>query len=176
MRRFLIILMFFCCLASASGQNTAPSAPAASEEESSSSAIQGDVAPTNFRRPALDLDHLRVLELSEQEGLDWRRDWWKYLLMTLSGALCLLLLVHITNLLLRVIGVFICISGGILGAILIAPRLNGWLPQLIPEDVAAVIKPELICLLLGGLCGYILAAAVLALIRKPARKEQKKNA
>lgn len=147
----------------------AEDSPAALATDSASAADQ-------VSRPVLDLEHLQVLELSDQEGIDWRRDWWKYLLMALTAALCLLLLVHITKVILRVIGVFICIGGGILGTMLVTPMLSGWLPAFIPAKLTELVSPEVLCLLLGALCGYAIAALVLAILRKPARKDQKTHA
>jgi MFS family permease len=184
MRSFLAIVLLVCCLAEVSGQVASSlSGSAATEQVGSraeappaSQAADSASAADKASRPVIELEHLKVLELSEQEGIDWRRDWWKYLLMALVTMLCLLLLVHITNIILRVIGVFICIGGGILGAILLSPLLSGWLPEFIPAKLAELVSPEVICLLLGALCGYAIAALVLAILRKPARKEQKKHA
>ena len=91
MRSFLAIVLLVCCLAEVSGQVASSlSGSAATEQVGSraeappaSQAADSASAADKASRPVIELEHLKVLELSEQEGIDWRRDWWKYLLMAL---------------------------------------------------------------------------------------------
>lgn len=185
MGKFLTILLLSCCFlpvprgqalpffAKANSAESAAVSEGIALPESADSAV--DSGPAAPGRLALNLERLQVLELSDQDGLDWRRDWWKYLTMALVGAICLLLVVHITNLILRIVGVFICVGSGVLGAIFVSPMLTGWLPQMMPAELSARVSPDVICLFLGALCGYALAATILAILRKPAQRK-KKNA
>jgi hypothetical protein len=123
-------------------------------------------------RPVLDLEQLRVLEL-DQEGINWRQDWWKYLLMLLSSLLCLCLIVYLTKVLFWFFGVLICLGSALAGGIFLDVLFIPWLPPLLPETVTSLVSASLICHILGGLLGYAIAACLLAILFRPMKQKQK---
>ncbi len=125
-------------------------------------------------RPVVDLEQFRVLEL-DQDGINWRQDWWKYLLMLLSGLICLCLIVYLSKVLFWLFGVLVCLGSGFAGGIFLHALFTPWLPALLPEAVTELVTASLICHILGGLLGYGAAACLLTILVKPL-KQKRKNA
>jgi len=123
-------------------------------------------------RPVLDLEQLRVLEL-DQEGINWGQDWWKYLLMLLSGLLCLCLVVYLTKVLFWFFGVLVCLGSALAGGIFLDSLFTAWLPPLLPEAVTGLVSASMICHILGGLLAYGAAACLLAILFRPLKQKRK---
>lgn len=178
----LIILVFFL-ISSLSGLFVLPACAEQSEFESSmtSPAISSPVGDEDGitsglaaspSRPVVDLEQLRVLEL-DQDGVNLRQDWWKYLLMLLSGLLCLCLVVYLTKVLFWLFGVLVCLGSGLAGGIFLDSLFTPWLPGLLPEAVTSLVSASLISHILGGLLGYGAAACLLAILFKPLKQKRK---
>ena len=127
------------------------------------------VAPA---RPVVDFEQLRVLEL-DQEGINWRQDWWKYLLMLLSGLLSLCLVVYLTKVLFWLFGVLVCLASGLAGGLFLDALFTPWLPSLLPEAITSLVSASMICHILGGLVGYGAAACLLAFLLRPLKQKRK---
>ena len=139
----------------------------------SSASVNNDVSESPApSRPVLDLEQLRVLEL-DQEGINWRQDWWKYLLMLLSSLLCLCLVVYLTKVLFWFFGVLICLGSALAGGIFLDVLFIPWLPPLLSATVTNLVSASLICHILGGLLGYAIAACLLAILFRPLKQKQK---
>ena len=123
-------------------------------------------------RPVLDLEQLRVLEL-DQEGINWRQDWWKYLLMLLSSLLCLCLIVYLTKVLFWFFGVLICLGSALAGGIFLDVLFIPWLPPLLPETVTSLVSFSFFFLIFCGLLGYAIAACLLAILFRPMKQKRK---
>lgn len=124
-------------------------------------------------RPVVDLEQFSFLELDE-EGVNWRQDWWKYLLMLLISLLCLCLVVYLTKLLFWFFGVLVCLGASLAGGLFLDRLFTPWLPSLLPEALTELLTASLICHILGGILGYGIAACLLAILFKPL-KVKKKN-
>lgn len=119
-------------------------------------------------RPVLDLEQLHLLELDESQPVNWKRDWWKYMLMAVLGLTCLCLLAYLTRMLLQLLAVIGCIGAGVAGAIGAADGLGAILAARLPGRLAGVVEPRLLGGAAGFLVGYLVAALLFSLLRKPA--------
>lgn len=167
MRRFCLLLI--CLLPAGLGAFPAPPV------EPGDAAPSGAVATTEARppRPVLDLEQLHLLELDESRPVNWKRDWWKYMLMAVMGLTCLCLLAYLTRMLLQLLAVVGCIGAGMAGAIVAADGLGGMLTEWLPERLVARVEPRLLGGGAGFLVGYLVAVLLFSLLRKPAGNASK---
>lgn len=124
-------------------------------------------------RPVLDLEQLHLLELDESQPVNWKRDWWKYMLMAVLGLTCLCLLAYLTRMLLQLLAVVGCIGAGVAGAIGGADGLGAMLAERLPGRLVALVEPRLLGGAAGFLAGYLVAALLFSLLRKPAGNASK---
>ena len=122
-------------------------------------------------RPLVDLEQLSFLELDEN-GVNWRQDWWKYLFMLLLSLLCLCLVVYLTKVLFWLFGVLVCLGSGLAGGLFLDCLFTPWLPPLLPEFITNLVTASLVCHILGAVLGYGAAACLLAIIFKPLKKKK----
>ncbi|MBQ6474422.1 MAG: CvpA family protein [Victivallales bacterium] len=120
------------------------------------------------------LEQLKVLELSE-DGFDWGRDWWKYTIMALAGALVLFLALHTMRLILRLLVTMACVAVGMVVAKACGPALGNWCAPLLPDAITLHASAEHVGYVLGFLLGYLLVSIVASLLLRPLNKSKKKR-
>ena len=120
------------------------------------------------------LEQLKVLELSE-DGFDWGRDWWKYTIMALAGALVLFLVLHTMRLILRLLVTMACVAVGMVVAKACGPALGNWCMPLLPDAIALHASAEQVGYVLGFLLGYLLVSIVASLLLRPLNKSKQKR-
>ncbi|MGN0879452.1 MAG: hypothetical protein ACI4WT_08390 [Oligosphaeraceae bacterium] len=108
-----------------------------------------------------------VLTLSREDGIDFRRDWWKYSLMLVAAAVAGFYLVRAGAQLLRFVSLLLCVAFASFLAYLLGPPLEPWLA----EHAAFLDSPR--CPLLYWsyftvfLAAYAVATVILRLLRRP---------
>lgn len=120
------------------------------------------------------LEQLRVLELSE-DGFDWGRDWWKYTIMALAGALVLFLVLHTMRLIMRLLISMVSVAAGVMVAKTCGPALGNWSASFLPETLMLHFSAEQVGYVLGFLVGYLLVSIVISLLLRPFKKPKKKE-
>jgi len=110
--------------------------------------------------------------ITEELALDTEKvnvsdDWWKYIIIALAGLLIAYLVIRLTLLVCRLVGTLVCIAVGVLGAYFAQALLNPWLTSVMPESVQQVTP--VVSGIIGFLCCFLVAAGIMALIRKPAQ-------
>ena len=100
-------------------------------------------------------------------GFDWHTDWWKALLIAIGGLLCLLLALRVSMLIMKLVGVMLCILVGITGGFLGRQLLTGQIEEMLPESLGNCAP--WFAAILGFMVFYLIAAFLLYLIRKPAQ-------
>ncbi len=110
----------------------------------------------------------KSLEMDEQ-GFNWRKDWWKYLCIVIVGLLVVMCGIRLTKMLFRLVIFLICMVTGFLGACWIGPYLTPVLQPHIPEKVLSIINPELIGYVAGFVIAYLVITIVMALLPKTVR-------
>ena len=120
------------------------------------------------------LEQLRVLELSE-EGFDWRRDWWKYTIMILAGALVLFLMLHTMRLVIRLIITLCCVVIGIMFAKCCGPTLGMWCTSFLPESIVPQRSAQHVGYFVGFLLGYLGVSIVASLLLRPLKRSPRRE-
>ena len=115
-------------------------------------------------------ENIKVLELDE-EGFNWRKDWWKYVIMALSVILLAYLTLKVTNLLFRTVIVTLCIAFGLIGSLLASPVVTPLLESLLEGKLPAFLAPSYISYALCFLVCYLLATAITNYIIKPGKRK-----
>lgn len=115
-------------------------------------------------------ENIKMLELDEK-GFNWRRDWWKYMLMALSVVIVAYLTLKVTNMLFRTAIVMLCIAIGIVGSLLLAPVVTPWLANLLEGKLPAFLAPVYIAYALCFLLCYLIATAVTNAVGKPGKSK-----
>ena len=110
----------------------------------------------------------RALEFSE-EGFDWRRDWWKYMLLALGSLLVLYFGIRLTRMLYRLAVFAVCVLAGLLGSFFLEPLLSRFLENRLPERLAEVISYRQVGYVAGFLACYLVASIVVGLLPKRLR-------
>ena len=115
-------------------------------------------------------ENIKVLELDE-EGFNWRKDWWKYVIMALSVILLAYLALKVTNMLFRTVIVTLCIAFGLIGSLLASPVVTPLLERLLEGKLPAFLAPSYISYALCFLVCYLLATAITNYIIKPGKRK-----
>ena len=110
-------------------------------------------------------EFFRTLEMDEN-GLNWRKDWWKYLCIVLVGLLAVFLGIRLVKMIFRLVIFLICMVTGFLGAFYIGPHLTPLLRPHIPERVLDFMSPELVGYVAGFALAYLVVTIVMALLPK----------
>ncbi len=110
----------------------------------------------------------RALEFSE-EGFNWRRDWWKYMLLALGSLLVLYFGIRLTRMLYRLAVFALCVLAGLLGSFFLEPLLSPLLENRLPERLAEVISYRQLGYVAGFLACYLVASIVVGLLPKRLR-------
>ena len=118
------------------------------------------------------LDHLQKLEALKNleftgQGLDWRRDWWKYLILALGSLTILYFGLHITRMICRLAVFALCVGLGIIGSLLLEPRLAPLLANHLPADAARLFSAHHVGYVIGFLVSFGLATMILNWLPKP---------
>lgn len=153
-----------------------PNEPASEEVDTVTSAENtaenDDRNSRNFINP-LDqlqkLEALKTLELTNQ-GFDWRRDWWRYLILIFGSLIILYFGLHITRLLCRLAVFALCVGVGILGAFLLAPRLAPLLAEHLPSQAANWFSAHHVGYAIGFLISFGLSNLILHWLPGPVRQ------
>ncbi|MCR4572454.1 MAG: hypothetical protein K5787_01670 [Lentisphaeria bacterium] len=109
---------------------------------------------------------LETLNFHEGE-FDWRKDWWKALLLTLGALAAATLLMRIAKQLIRYIIMTVCLAAGSFGARYFGPPLTPWLETKLPSFLVNVIPALYWSYLLVFLICYILATIILLILKGP---------
>lgn len=117
-------------------------------------------------------ESLEQLEISEG-GFNWRKDWWKYLLIVLGSLLALFFAIRITNMLFRMIVFSSCLAIGGLGSLIFAPYLTPLVERILPENVSEKVRPGIISHAIVFFCAYFIALCLMHLVLKPMRNVKK---
>lgn len=142
-----------------------PAAGVASEE-------RGEESPTAMREEQEERRggggfDFEVLTLSREDGIDFRRDWWKYSLMLVAAAVAGFYLIRAGAQLLRFVSLLLCVAFASFLAYLLGPPLEPWLA----EHASFLDSPR--CPLLYWsyfivfLAAYAVATVILRLLRRP---------
>ena len=119
-----------------------------------------------FLLPALARADSLMEELAlDPDGVNVGADWWKYILIALSGLLVVYLAIRLTLYILRLVGVLVCIAVGAAGAYfaqLLNPRLEAFMPESVQRFTPFVSG------LIGFLVCYAVGTLIMMFIRKPA--------
>lgn len=115
-------------------------------------------------------ENLKVLELDE-EGFNWRKDWWKYAIMALTVILLAYFTLKVTNLLLRTAIVTLCIVFGLIGSLILSPVIAPYLAQLLDGKLPSFLEPVYIAYALCFLVCYLLATALTNAVGSPRKKK-----
>ncbi|MBQ7177717.1 MAG: CvpA family protein, partial [Victivallales bacterium] len=115
-------------------------------------------------------ENIKMLELDEN-GFNWHRDWWKYVLMALSVVIVAYLTLKVTNMLFRTAIVMLCIGFGIVGSLLLAPVVTPWLANLLEGKLPAFLAPVYIAYALCFLVCYLIATAITNAVGKPGKSK-----
>jgi hypothetical protein len=106
--------------------------------------------------------------LNFHEGdFDWRKDWWKALLLILGGLIAVTILMRIARQLFRYIVLTACLAAGSFGARYFAPPLTPWLETKLPPSMLNVLPSIYWSYILTFLVCYILATIVLLVLKGP---------
>ena len=109
---------------------------------------------------------LEALNFHEGE-FDWRKDWWKALLLTLGGLIAVTILMKIARQLLRYIVLGACLLAGSFGARYFAPPLTPWLESQLPPSLLNVLPSIYWSYIVTFLVCYILATIILFILKRP---------
>ncbi len=118
------------------------------------------------------LDHLQKLEALKTleftgQGLDWRRDWWKYLILAFGSLAVLYFGLHITRMICRLAVFALCVGVGVIGSLLLEPRLAPLLANHLPADAARLFSAHHVGYVIGFLVSFGLATMILNWLPKP---------
>ena len=106
--------------------------------------------------------------LNFHEGdFDWRKDWWKALLLTLGGLIAVTILMRIARQLFRYIVLTACLAAGSFGARYFAPPLTPWLESKLPPSLLNVLPSIYWSYIVTFLVCYILATIILFILKRP---------
>ena len=132
-------------------------------------AVEPDSNPRNPLDHLQKLEALRTLEFTNQ-GFDWRRDWWKYLVLALGSLMILYFGLHITRMLCRLAVFALCVGVGIIGSLLLEPRLAPLLANHLPADAARFFSAHHVGYVIGFLVSFGLATTLLHWLPGPLRQ------
>ena len=132
-----------------------PGAPKEEQENSPQSSLQ---------------ENLKVLELDE-DGFNWRKDWWKYAIMALTVILLAYFTLKVTNLLFRTAIVMLCIVFGLVGSLILSPVVAPYLALLLDGKLPSFLEPVYIAYALCFLVCYLLATALTNAVGCPRKKK-----
>jgi len=108
-------------------------------------------------------EFFKNLEMDE-EGFNWRKDWWKYLCIVLVGLLVVVCGIRLTKMMFRLVIFLVCMVTGILGSFYIGPLVTPVLQPHIPEQVLKYVNPELVGYVAGFVLAYLIITIVIALL------------
>ena len=111
----------------------------------------------------------KALEMDEN-GFNWRKDWWKYLCIVLVGLLVVFCGIRLTKMLFRLVIFGVCVLTGILGAFWLGPMLTPVIQPHIPEQVLSFASPELVGYAAGFALAYLIITIVIAFLPKTVRE------
>ena len=113
-----------------------------------------------------DLETVQETLAFDEEGFNWRQDWWKYLTLLLGMLLALLLAVRLTKMLFRLLLFLVCLAASVGGAIGLQPLLLPWVQKFAPAWEMPVLRPEHLAYAVGFLLSYLIATFLLGLLMK----------
>ncbi len=134
------------------------------------SQFSGQQPPAAEEAGALD-GSLKVLELDE-EGFNWRTDWWKYLLMVTVIVCLAYMTLKITNLLFKTAIVTLCIVAGLVGSLITAPFITPPLAKLLQGKLPAFLAPSYLAYAICFLVCYLIVTAITNAVSKKKKKEE----
>ncbi len=111
----------------------------------------------------------KALEMDEN-GFNWRKDWWKYLCIVLVGLLVVICGIRLTKMLFRLVRFGVCVLTGIFGAFWLGPILTPVIQPHIPERILAFASPELLGYAAGFALAYLIITIVIAFLPKTVRE------
>lgn len=120
-------------------------------------------------------DNLKVLELDEQ-GFNWKRDWWKYVLMALSVVIVAYLTLKVTNMLFRTAIVMLCIAFGLVGSLLLTPVVTPFMADFLEGKLPSFLAPIYIAYALCFLVCYLVATAITNAVGRPGKSKNNTKA
>ncbi|HOG50036.1 MAG TPA: hypothetical protein PKY10_05565 [Lentisphaeria bacterium] len=135
-------------------------------EPSQPSAETGSAASQNPLDHLQKLEMLKTLEFTNQ-GFDWRRDWWKYLALALGSLTVLYFGLHITKMVCRLAVSVFCVGVGIIGALVLEPRLAPMLANYLPANAARLFSAHHVGYVIGFLVSFGLTTIILNWLPKP---------
>ncbi len=111
-------------------------------------------------------DQLKVLELDE-EGFNFQRDWWKYLVMLVGGSLALFVLVRVTRLVVRLVLCIACLVVAFFGAVAFGPFIGSFLEPRLPEAALQFMSASNYGYVAAFLLCYAVALGIGGLLFRP---------
>ena len=149
--------------------NVSETAPSATEQQAAPSTAQPQPSSNEQQSTSSENTLATSLEaLNFHEGeFDWRKDWWKALLLTLGGLIAVTILMKIARQLLRYIVLGACLLAGSFGARYFAPPLTPWLESQLPPSLLNVLPSIYWSYIVTFLVCYILATIVLFILKRP---------
>ncbi len=120
-------------------------------------------------------ENLKVLELDEQ-GFNWKRDWWKYVLMALSVVIVAYLTLKVTNMLFRTAIVMLCIAFGLVGSLLLTPVVTPFMADFLEGKLPSFLAPIYIAYALCFLVCYLVATAITNAVGRPGKSKNNTKA
>ena len=148
-------------------QVNAPSEPVAMPQTSDSMEATEDTPDgeeSNVSREKI----FKALEMDEN-GFNWRKDWWKYLCIVIVGLLVVVCGIRLTKMLFRLVIFAVCVVTGILGAFWFGPMLTPVISPHIPESIQRYASPELVGYAAGFALAYLIVTIVIAILPKTVR-------
>lgn len=113
-----------------------------------------------------DLETVQETLAFDEEGFNWRQDWWKYLTLLLGMLLALLLAVRLTKMLFRLLLFLVCLAASVGGAIGLQPLLLPWVQKFAPAWEMPVFRPEHLAYAVGFLLSYLICTFLLGILTK----------
>ena len=150
-------------------ENVSEQTPSTTEQPAVPSSVQQQATPAEPSSTSSENTLATSLEaLNFHEGeFDWRKDWWKALLLTLGGLIAVTILMKIARQLLRYIVLGACLLAGSFGARYFAPPLTPWLESQLPPSLLNVLPSIYWSYIVTFLVCYILATIVLFILKRP---------
>ena len=101
----------------------------------------------------------------DENGLNWRRDWWKVSLAALVAVLTLLLLLHAARIILKFVSLLICAILALIGAFFLQGITLPYIQEYAPQSLTNFISAEYLALfLLFIVCFCIVSIIALAML------------
>ncbi len=113
-----------------------------------------------------DLETVQETLAFDEEGFNWRQDWWKYLTLLLGILMSLLLAIRLTKMLFRLFLFLLCLAVATGGAMGLQPLFLPWMQQIAPAWRIPGLRPEHLAYAVAFLVSYLIGTFLLGLLMK----------